>query len=142
MATIASIKRQSLSSPVIAKLATMAGKQPKSSDLKSLMAARFRAARMAYSEDAVSVAEKLGITKQVMSKYENGTTFLDELVIVKFAQLTGCPPDWIFLGRITSEMPATMAVRIGVLAPELVSEVSASAVQAEAGRRSPAKQSV
>jgi transcriptional regulator with XRE-family HTH domain len=140
MATNASLKRQSLFPHPIAKLATMAGKQPKSSELKELMAARFKAARMAYSDDAVSVATKLGITKQTISKYESGTTFLDELVIVKFARLTGCPPDWIFLGRITAEMPATMAARIAVLAPELVQGVTASAVQAEAELRNPLKQ--
>jgi hypothetical protein len=46
MATITSLKRQSLFVPPLAKMATMAGKQPKSSELKDLMGARFRAARM------------------------------------------------------------------------------------------------
>ncbi len=109
---------------MIAKLAIM-GKPPKSSDLQKLMARRLKAARAAYDPVAARVAEELGITPQTLNKYEsdgpNGR-FPDEMFLVKFARLTGCPTDWILLGRITAEMPAAMAARIGASAPELVAE--------------------
>lgn len=139
-ATNSSLDWLSLRLSRVASMATMANRPHKSSELRDLMAARLKAARMAYSENAAAFAEQVGVSKQTLYKYEVGKSFPDEFFIVKFSQLTGCPPDWLFLGRITADMPATMAARIAVLAPELVASVSETAVQAEAARRTPARE--
>jgi transcriptional regulator with XRE-family HTH domain len=97
-----------------------AGKKPKSSELRILMARRLKAARVAFDEQATAVARALGIPKQTLNGYESGRTFPDELFLVRFNALTGCPLDWIFLGKITSGMPPEMAARIARDAPELV----------------------
>lgn len=120
----------------MAKIASMARNSVKSSELKTQIAARLKAARMAYDENGAAVARAIGIERPRLQKYEDGSTYPDEMFVVKFAQLTGCPTDWIYLGRITAEMPATMAARIAVLAPELVSGVSSGSVKAEAELRS------
>jgi transcriptional regulator with XRE-family HTH domain len=96
------------------------GKQFKSSELRLLIARRLKAARMAYDEQAAPVARALGVSKQAISGYESGRTYPDELFLVRFNALTGCPLDWIFLGKITAEMPATMAARIAAFDPELL----------------------
>lgn len=96
------------------------GKKPKSSELRALIARRLKIARQAYEPNAAAVARALGITPQTMNKYEQGTTFPDELFLVKFSDLTGIPMDFIFRGRFPQEMPVVLAARIGVLDPELV----------------------
>ena len=84
------------------------------------MARRLTAAREAYDEEATAVARALGISKQTLWGYEKGRTYPDELFLVRFHALTGCPLDWIFLGKITSEMPAEMAARIARSHPDLI----------------------
>lgn len=93
----------------------------KSSELRHLISLRLRAAREAYDPVAARVAEELNVETSTWNKYEMGRRFPDEAVIVRFCNLTKCPADWIYLGRITAEMPAAMAARIGVLAPSLIS---------------------
>lgn len=78
------------------------------------------AARVAYQENASAVARELKVTPQVLNAYERGVNFPDEHFLILFHELTGCPIDWIFLGKITAEMPPTMAARIGALFPHLV----------------------
>ena len=96
------------------------------------MSKRLRAARVAYDPVQAQVARDLDMQVQTLNKYETGKRFPDEYFLVKFHQLTKCPIDWIFLGKITSEMPAKMAARIAVVAPELVSETPLSAqIEAE-----------
>ncbi len=92
----------------------------KSSELRRQIAERLKAARMAFDTVAAVVARALGVSKQCLNGYESGRTYPDELFLVRFHELTGCPMDWIFLGKITAEMPPAMAARIAVLAPELL----------------------
>jgi transcriptional regulator with XRE-family HTH domain len=122
MAITASTIRLSLRAPPVAILAIMTSKIPKSSELRELIGRRLKAARIAYQPNAASVARALDLSPQTLNKYEQGTRFPDELFLVRFNELTSCPTDWIFLGRITAEMPAVMAARIAVQAPDLVSE--------------------
>ena len=104
-------------------------KTVKSSELRILMAKRLKAARMAHDKMAAPVARALGISKQAINAYENGRLFPDEGYLVRFHELTGCPTDWIFLGKITAEMPPEMAARIAVLAPELLKLAPAKAAR-------------
>lgn len=111
----------------------MAGpKKPKSVELREAIARRLRAARIAYEPNAAEVARRLEIDPRVLSKYEKGGLFPDELFVVRFCELTGCPADFLYLGRITQEMDSRLAARIGVIDPELVPPPSASARQAAA----------
>ena len=103
-------------------VATMAGKLPKSSELRLLVGRRLKAAREAYDPNAARVARELGLSPQTWNKYETGARFPDELVVVRFCELTSCPTDWLYMGRITQEMPAAMAARIAVSAPDLIQE--------------------
>lgn len=96
------------------------GNQIKSSDLRHMIARRLRAARMAFSDEAKAVADATGISKQTLYKYKKGETYPDELFLVRFCQLTGCPTDFLFLGKITSEMEPALAARIAVTDPELI----------------------
>ncbi len=92
------------------------GKTEKSSDLRRLMAARLKAARLAYMENGAEMARVLGVTPQTLNSYERGRNFPDEQFLVRFCNLTGCPTDWIFRGLMSAEM----AARIGHFAPALV----------------------
>ncbi|MFH5927420.1 helix-turn-helix domain-containing protein [Roseomonas xinghualingensis] len=123
MAMLASAIRLSPNKRSIAMVATMAGKLPKSTELRELIGRRLKAAREAYDTNAARVARELEITPQTWNKYEQGDRFPDEMVVVRFCQLTQCPADWLYLGRITQEMPATMAARIAVAAPDLIQEL-------------------
>lgn len=96
------------------------GKTEKSSDLRRLMAARLKAARLAYMENGAEMARVLGISPQTLNAYERGRNFPDEQFLVRFCNLTGCPTDWILRGRMTATMSADMAARIGHFAPALV----------------------
>ncbi len=109
------------------------GKQPKSTDLKQRIAERLRAARTAYDENSSFVARELGVTPQVLNAAEKGRNYPDALMLIRFCLLTGCPTDWIFLGRMESRMPVTMAARVGALFPQLLRGAEAvEAVLAEA----------
>ncbi len=96
------------------------GKTEKSSDLRRLMAARLKAARLAYMENGAEMARVLGVTPQTLNSYERGRNFPDEQFLVRFCNLTGCPTDWIFRGLMSAAMSAEMAARIGHFAPALV----------------------
>lgn len=108
------------------------GKTEKSSDLRRLMAARLKAARLAYLENGAEMARALGITPQTLNAYERGRNFPDEHFLVRFCNLTGCPTDWILRGRMSATMSAEMAARIGHFAPDLVSGLDRGLARAEA----------
>lgn len=121
MASLASTKwrwRESAASGGIAAMANE--KKPKNSDLRALMARRLKAAREAYEPNASALARALDLDPRVLHKYEKGTTFPDEMFLVRFSEVTGCPLDFIFRGKITQDMPAILAARIGVIDPGLV----------------------
>lgn len=131
MAMQARTKWQSPGRVGIANMATMAaGKKPKSSELKALIARRLKAARQAFEPNAAAVARALDVTPQTLNKYEQGVTFPDELFLVRFCDLTGVPADFIFRGRFPQEMPVVLAARIGVLDPDLVPAAPPSGVKA------------
>ena len=71
-----------------------------------------------------------------MNKYEKGTTFPDELFLVRFSDLTGVPMDFLFRGLFPQEMPAVLAARIGLIDPELVPPAPAGAAMAAAALES------
>ena len=89
------------------------------------MASRLKAARMAFEPNGAEVARLLGVTPQVLNAYEKARNFPDEYFLVQFCELTRCPMDWIFRGKMSSEMSAEMASRIGHFAPELVEGLAA-----------------
>ena len=96
------------------------GKRPKNSDLKKRLAERLHAARVAYNENQSEVARALNVTSQVLSAAETGRNYPDALMLIRFCLISGCPMDWIFLGRMQSSMPPEMAARIGSLFPALL----------------------
>lgn len=87
-----------------------------------LMAARLKAARLAYEPNGAEAARLLDVTPQVLNAYEKGRNFPDEQFLVRFCDLTRCPVDWIFRGKMRAEMGPEMAARIAVYAPELVQD--------------------
>lgn len=113
------------------------GKKVKSSELRALLARRLRAARMAYKENAAELARDLGVTPQTLNAYEKGRNFPDELFLVRFCDLTGCPMDWLLRGKMRAEMSAEMAVRIGYFDPGLLAGVPPGSH--EATSKSPAE---
>lgn len=110
-----------------------AKREPTPRELRELMARRLRAARRAYNERAAVVARQLGVTPQLLNQYERAITYPSEALLVRFSLLTGCPTDWIFLGRITQEMPPVMAARIGAMDPELLDLGPEASEKAAAG---------
>ena len=111
------------------------GKKVKSSELRTLMARRLRAARMAYKENAAEMARDLGVTPQVLNAYEKGRNFPDEHFMLRFCNMTGCPMDWILRGKMRAEMTIEMAVRIGYFAPDLLRGLSEEDVSENAKSR-------
>lgn len=139
MASLASAKwryPREAPAPIVANMTT--GKKPKSTELRALIARRLRAARMAYNPNGAEVARALDMDPRSLTKYEKGRLYPDEAFVVAFCQLTECPADWLYLGRITREMPPDMAARIAFSDPDLV----AAAAGAAGGRSVPAKQTV
>lgn len=124
MTTSASVKR---SRPPavdgVTRVGGSRGKAFKSSDLRFLMAHRLKAARFAYKENASEFARDMGITPQVLNAYEKGRNFPDELFLVNFFEKTGCTADWIFRGKMESELPAAMASRIAHFFSYLLEEM-------------------
>lgn len=116
------------------------GKGFKSSELRDRIAARLKAARFAYEPNAAQAARDLGVTPQVLNAYEKARNYPDEAFLVRFADLTGCPIDWILRGRMEARMPPAMAARIGVYFPELVEgpALGAAAEQSEIKAKAPA----
>jgi len=106
----------------------------KSLDVRFMIARRLRAARIAFDEVALRVAEELGVSASTWNKYETGKRFPSETVMIRFCELTGCPADWIYLGRITAEMPAQMAAQIGMAEPDLIREGPKAGVR-KSGRK-------
>ena len=108
------------------------GKQPKSVELRQRLGERLLAARTVYHPNRAAVARALGVDHRVMEKYEKGDRYPDEAFIVRFADLTGCPLDFLYRGLITSEMDPLLAAGIAAAAPHLAEE----AVEAARASRS------
>lgn len=106
------------------------GKQQKSTVLRMMMARRLKAARFAYEENAAAMARELGVTPQVLNSYEKGRNYPDETFLARFCDLTGCPADWIFRGKMETSMPPVMAARIGAYFPELLGVEEAEKAEA------------
>ena len=98
------------------------GKQPKDRALAERIGRRLFAARMAYNENQSEVAMQLGVSSQVMSAAELGRNFPDEMLVIRFCLVTGCPADWIYLGRLQSQMPVKMAAKLGSTFSHLLEE--------------------
>ena len=103
------------------------GKQPKSSELRRKVGERLLAVRTAYHPNRAAVARALEVDHRVLEKYEKGDRYPDEAFIVRFADLTGCPLDFLYRGLITSDMDPRLAALIAVAAPHLVEEAVAAA---------------
>lgn len=114
--------------PGMAKVTDMLG-----TALKAQIAARLTAARKAYHPNAAEVARALGVSPTTWDKYEKGSRYPNERLVVMFCDMTGCPTDFIYRGLITGDMHPAMAARIGMLYPELV-EQAAEAAKASRSR--------
>lgn len=106
------------------------------------MAARLKAARVAYMEDGAGVASRLEVSPQKLEAYEKGSLSPDEDFLVRFCDLTGCTMDWLFRGRMSSSLPPEMGARIGHFAPALVPGLEKGLAETAAARPAEAGMSV
>lgn len=85
-----------------------------------MVARRLKAARFAYMENGAQFARQIGVTAQVLNAYEKARNYPDQLFILKFCEITGCPADWLICGRLKAAMPPCMAAKIGANFPDLI----------------------
>ena len=105
-------------------------KGPKSSELKDLVAQRFKAAGEAYTSNQAQLARDLGVDPRQLNGYYRGRNYPDEAMLVKFCNLSGCTMDWIYRGIMDTKLPPETAVHIALRYPELVRQQEAVAVVA------------
>jgi transcriptional regulator with XRE-family HTH domain len=81
------------------------------------MAARLRAARIAFNPNAAEVARALGIHAPTLNAWELGRNFPSELFIVRVCDLFSCPVDWIYKGAdgINVRMPPELTASLELL---------------------------
>lgn len=64
--------------------------------MKETFAHRFKTARQASGYAQNAIADKLGVTKQSISKYEKGQMLPDSTILLKMANIFGYNPDFFF----------------------------------------------
>mgnify|MGYP001442394756 CR=1 FL=1 len=102
------------------------------------MVRRLRAARIAYGDIDVA-ASAIGVSPETLREYESGERPIPNDFLLRFSEVTGCPLDWIFLGKITAAMSAEMAVRIALADPEMAALAASGPVMSAEASRKPAR---
>jgi transcriptional regulator with XRE-family HTH domain len=109
------------------------GKGPKSSELKAMVCARLKAAGEAYQTNQRALAKLLEIDPRQLNGYYRGKHYPDEMILVKFCNLTGCTMDWIFRGLLDVKMPPETAIWIAINEPGLMAPAARAAAGLPSG---------
>ncbi|MDZ7775929.1 MAG: helix-turn-helix transcriptional regulator [Bacteroidales bacterium] len=64
--------------------------------MKEIFAYRLKNARIMHSMSVKKLTELLGVSKQMISKYENGRSMPDGKKLVELANIFGVKPDYFF----------------------------------------------
>jgi len=103
------------------ELMILPSEPPPMTDVK--LAARFAAAIVAlYGDDLAKAAKDTGISTRELQAISSGTKSLSYANMIRFCDATGCPADWLLLGRVTAALPQWAMIRLLTLFPDLVED--------------------